>query len=99
MTRQHRATPLLDLGAVGAAVSVREYRARFHKSMRTINPTAFQRAKFDWLFAEGCRYHVEETDDGFEVWDVKVDKIVTTKSSRIQADNFVDAMETEDDLS
>lgn len=72
-------------------------RKHFNKSMRSINPTAFQRAKFDWLFAEGCRYHVEETEDGFEVWDVKTDRIVTTKSSRIQADNFVDAMETEDD--
>lgn len=72
-------------------------RKHFHKSMRTVRPTAKQRAQFDFMFADGCRYHVEETEAGFEVWDVKTDQIITTKHSRIQADAFVDAMETEDD--
>lgn len=85
--RQHRATPTLDT----------DPRRHFNKSMRSVKPTPMQRAKFDYLFADGCRYHVEETDAGFEVWDTCRDQIVTTKHSRAQADAFVDAMETEDE--
>ena len=72
-------------------------RKHFQKSMRTIKPTALQRAKFDFMFADGCRYHVEETDGGFEVWDTASDRIITTKPTRARADAFVDAMETEDE--
>lgn len=72
-------------------------RKHFAKSMKAIKPTALQRAKFDFMFADGCRYHVEETEAGFEIWDTAKDLILTTKPSRIQADAFVDAMETEDD--
>ena len=90
---QHRATPLLDRPTPHDG----DPRKHFHKSMRKVRPTAYQRAHFDFMFADGCRYHVEETDEGFEVWDVKTDQLVTTKHSRIQADNFVDAMECEDD--
>ena len=55
-----------------------------------------RRATFDWLFANGCRYHVEETKADFEVWDLKTDKIIKTTPSRIQADRFVEAMGTDE---
>ena len=49
------------------------------------------------MFADGCRYHVEPTDEGFQVWDTKTDSIIATKPTADAANNFVDAMETEDD--
>lgn len=58
--------------------------------------TAKRRATFDWLFANGTRYHVEELPSGkCEVWDLRTDKIIKTTPSRIQADRFVEAMEPE----
>lgn len=57
--------------------------------------TAKRRATFNWLFANGVRYHVEETKAGFAVWDLRTDKIIKTTPSRIQADRFVEAMEPE----
>jgi hypothetical protein len=55
--------------------------------------TPKRRATFDWLFANGRRYHIEDIKGGCEVWDLKVDKIVKTTPSRLQAERFVEAME------
>ena len=57
--------------------------------------TPKRRATFDWLFANGKRYHIEEIKTGCQVWDLKTDKIIKTTPSRLQAERFVEAMEPE----
>jgi hypothetical protein len=55
-------------------------------------PTAKMRAQFDWLFANGKRYHIEKRRGAWEVWDLQTNKIVVTKPSEAQAQQFVEAM-------
>lgn len=101
--RQHRATPLLDLGAIGRAVNgavARAPKARKPwgplpaKVRRAMQQTKAQReaaeAKFYAAFVH-VRFHIQPTGEGFEVWNVETHEVCGTFPTFSRAKTYVES--------
>ena len=101
--RQHRSTPLLDLGRVADAVSKAVRSAPrgkkpwgpLPKKVRAaMQGSKAQReaaeAKFYAAFVH-VRFHIQPTGEGFEVWNVENHKVVGTFPTFSRAKTFVES--------